>query len=687
MYKSILKLQRLKTTIVLNRLFCESNYVHRLNKDVTRSKKHRLRRSSQHYLRSEEQTELLQFKSSTELDRLKEKSSFKSRRKMFDILKPELRNDYRIKQMYLHYNDSLSQALDNCVNLFNLLNLIKSQITELKLNHIELIYDKLSILVLESKNSLNDLDYLQLLNLVRTSNDFKLLLKRTMQLIRELDKNCLMKQLKALHLINQNPESKIFKITLEMLKHKMNDLELDQIYDCLNISFSFLSSNYSITSNNSTSLSAFFSAFNHALLLVSKNQVLSNRFNFEDTELVSKFFIIFLIKNTLNEDLDVILRLSKALLLEKNELNLKQACNLLKAFKAIEILPKELENGEDKLKAINRLIKKCNTTIYESLALRPTKNDIYYFLDKLHGTKTEVSDNLMIFENYYDSRILNNVSPFLISTFNNQDKFKIMNLALNYFDLGIFNDKLMQLLYEDLISSNLQLNEKFNPFSIFYLFTYLKLPFVDANRLFDALFNSKNNKLPADFVESELQCLKRLCLLILNDIDKEEALLSRLVFQAKSLGKKTSRNLTFNLCRRFFLSKIYFSLFKNSFKDKLRIEADLKLIANQLIIYNSNLKSTKTDFDVNHKIQKRAYLANVFINYIAIYDKNEQELIALDGYSNYFNRLDQISLGENQELNAFVFDTNTSNYETNFNYQFKKVLNHFNFKIVEVRIS
>ena len=133
--------------------------------------------------------------------------------------------------MFNYYNDELVLNLDKCTNLNELLNIIEQFKINLRIDHLELIYEKINSIFYNLKEqnlSTNDFKD-QLIN----SSTYNLILTLTLKWIRELNTNCLTNCLKTFSYLNQDTETKIVNVVLEMLKHRLNQLEINEIDDCL----------------------------------------------------------------------------------------------------------------------------------------------------------------------------------------------------------------------------------------------------------------------------------------------------------------------------------------------------------------------------------------------------------------------------------------------------------------------
>lgn len=264
-------------------------------------------------------------------------------------LEQELRNDYRVKQMDKYYNDSLMMSLDECDHLPTLLNLIRPYFNKMRPDHLEMIYYKMNLLLLK----LNRTEIEELNEHVRNSENYNLLLGCTLRQIRMLDERCLVNALKTFSLVNQDPNSKIVIVVLEMIKHKINHLGLESILDCF-FALELYSKNYADQTNLT-------SVLNVALLQVANYKILSNKYDYENVDLVLKFVELNLEAN-FRIKLRVVAHLLEPLI--EIDLNFEQSVKLLKLLKEIK-----RERRLKKQMMYSNLIEKCNMIVYSELEL------------------------------------------------------------------------------------------------------------------------------------------------------------------------------------------------------------------------------------------------------------------------------------------------------------------------------
>ena len=620
MFRPVIRIQKLRrTTVVLNRfLRRNNNEVQTVNRDAVKQTKLNLIEEW------DEPSELI--------DSFRPKlTSFEKSKLIFDEIDSDLRNDYRIKKMDRFYNDEIVEHVSTCQNVNNLLEFIGHPTVKLLPHHIECVYDKLNTLCNELKK--NDVHHFRsTFETIRSSPGYNLLLKRTLQLIRELDNRTLVNQLDFFNLIEQNADTKIVMVTLEMLKHKLNDLELDEIGRCL----------FVFDSNSNKKLSNFFLTFRHALLQVAKIKIMSNQFDYENFDLVTGFLRIFASVDS-RSNVDVIIHLNRALLQSKVEWTCLQAVQLLDVLKSLKQMPVEQTTGI----VMNEMIRKCNSVIYEKLALNATERERSYYVEKIHRL---VDGNLESNANYrelYDDKIVKLISPFLIENFDKYEKLHLLNLIQNCSNFNIFDETLMERMYSE-IKSNDDLRSKLNCFLTFKAFTKVRLPFVDCNELASVLFDFKNAKLNFELLY-KMNSVKLLRNLVLNDVDDVQ-LLSQLLNLIGNLDRANYVR-DFDL-KKLILAKIYLEMSKQ-IDTGIHLSVHCKL--KELIIICSRYYSKPTVgrkyLKVDGRLQKDAYHSSgLHLNGLAIYDKSKCDLVSLVEFKDYFHKVDCIPLNENQEL-------------------------------------
>lgn len=598
-------------------------------------------------------------------------TTFEKRRAIFSNLNKELQTDYRIKQMNRYYNDELVQRLEHCEGVPVLLETIEPRVGELRTDHLEVIYEKINMLCVKAKKQMPTQEYEELKEIVRSSPAFVMLLARTMQLIRELDNSCLVKQLLTFRLLDQDPATKIMAATCQMLKHKVNDLQLEEIKDCLRVLAS-----YSFDSR----LDNFFNTFYQALLLVASGKILSNRYDYEDVELAICFFVVLTRWGNFEQCYNASIRLVRVLLLEENQLDFHQATRLLRQIKQIEF-PCPFPYPDFNL--FKQLISKCNATIYETLALWPSEEKIAAYLNDVHQ---RLDPSSFLFHNLYDYKILSIISPVLSPTFAEHDKQALFHLIHNHYKLDIFDERLLRQFYE-LICSDRYPEEfagQFDPYALYSMFTSLRLPFVEPEHLAKLVFNLNDQKVRRS-LNSRIKTLKILIKLALTEVRDEQLLqhFFRIIEQNKTEFLQSSDWYTQIRRGDIVLAQICLSLFGQS-EIESKVGGLLRQIWRSLRIHCNRPREF-----ADCKVVGNVMLSNgVSIHSFAVYDQSKNDLVSLLEYRSQFLEIDRIPLAPHQQMLVFVAKPNIKGtcfvYESNNLFQLKRVLNQLNIKPIEI---
>ena len=603
MYKSMQRLQRLSTAIILNRNLCS-----RIND-----------KTNQH-------------KSNIEL---KEKVTKSNQTAKLDS-KIEIVDDIENNILIVNLNQS------DLLSLFK--KIIPHELDRLKSNHLELIFDKVN-LYLKDEIKTSKSDFAQIQNSIKSQSSFKLLLDHTLKVKDGLNLKCLSSLFTMLHLINENPNGELSKTAFNLLKQYANDPEFSyELIDCLETTSAYSSLlNFKSRSEKYSNKNRYSFDFDIFLLRMIKVKTIETNFQFKDLVIVVKLLNILLSRKILDENVNFIMKLARFLLESDKNLDLAHASSLIANLKNVRRFPKKL-NYEENLDIFKQLIFKCNSCIFAYLA-NPNEDKLNYYLNQLHFNQ----DPNFVFDNLYDEKILNLLSPFILSKMDTiENKRLIYNLVFNHFKCYIYDSNLMKLVYE-LVCENSAFRNDFNYFVTFYLLTDLRLPFVDSKRLASVLFDFESNTYSYKIIRQQANSIKLLSKLVLNDVIDEE-LLKKIISVALNLDDFTYSNLQSITKREFKLAKVCFSLFVN-LDSKSNLNKALDQISKIIDSFDPHQFIDKKLNDINSRIQRNGFLSNgIYLDSFVIYDKSIKDIIQLTEYRNYFERIDQIPLDENQEM-------------------------------------
>ena len=106
---------------------------------------------------------------------------------------------------------------------------------------------------------------------------------------------------------------------------------------------------------------------------------------------------------------------------------------------------------------LSDLIDKCNATICDEFAKQSIGEEDFEIYLKLHKSIDSINRE---FPNFYDERTFKLLMPFLIDKTENKmeilDDFFIFNLVKNYSNFGIYDERMLKLVYNLLCTSSFE---------------------------------------------------------------------------------------------------------------------------------------------------------------------------------------------------------------------------------------
>lgn len=615
-----------------------------------------------------------------------------------NLKKADLKNESKLTKPT---DERLTDKLVKCETLISLLQFIETNLFKLTDDQIILAYSKLNGLILHLNRTKGLNKYLDQSNrIIKASSSFKLLLNRSNESFNKFDTYGLLTILKTFQLIYLNPTNENVNQLVKLLRTRFNKIKLtqknisnDEAY-CLKIILYYL-----FKTNASDQLLK----LQNELLKTIRNKLLNDQFDRTDIYMLSQLFFIFL-NPEYDPNQEITIQLTKILLSPEIQLDLKQSVDLLHKLKKnywfikMRFKKGDYQNEELKFryskgllypKIIGKLIDKCNSVILKTLNSEPTNENFMFYLIKL-----DKLDNLSKeFNNFFDQNLLNSqLVPYCLQNFEQSKRFKylVYNLVLNYSKLNIYDERLLKFIY-DLYSTNSDLRKNTNICEVYYLFTKLRLPFVDQQNLAVNILFNFSDQFYSTMDQFRFNRLKVLTRLILNDVyDKKLYLYFDETFNF--LDFKIYERMDFDLYAQTSLARVYLSMFSEMDSSlKQRIIAKLDRVINECpVVYkmSNNITNIRLS-NIDNKLQANAYLSNgIYVDIYAIYDKSKKDLISLDQFKNYCFKIDQIPLTENEELIVFIFSDRIKGYmkeyENNYCYQLKKVLKNLKIRSIEV---
>lgn len=537
--------------------------------------------------------------------------------------------------------DDLIKRLDQIRDIETILETIKPFINQLESVHLEAIYSRINFIGFRKLfSSYLPNFYMPIRSFARTvkeSNIFKLLtdtmIKRLLNDDRSISTKCILDMFQTLILSSHNPNKLAFDIVIKSIYHRINELSIDEI-----LSFLVIFDNYvrrTVFSSNA------YSNYSKTFYGMARIIILKNDFDIKDVNLMIKSFKAFIP----NFDENVLNHLIHLLNLPSNQLNYHQSIRLLNNIQ------RSKEQNFNKFKnllnsdQLNCLIDKCNRTINAHLQSNPDKlDDQLFYISKFGKT---IEKKPLILGKLYEITVLQKLIPSIVES--KKSYSQIYNLFVNYFNYDLIDERLIKHI-NDLILNNDKFRRRFG-ITCFLKLTKFRLPFIDHQQLIGLLLDNNYPQIHRLITNSSLDIkFELLCAFILGDIKNADKLLIILDKIKDQLDDTSIRRIDDDLFQKLIISRIYFNLFNQlnkNFKIETKFDALLMEISE---IYNK--PQVRNQFlDKDKKLKLNAFLSNgLFLNNFAIYDQSENDLIPLHNQSDYFFKIDEITLKKHQYL-------------------------------------
>lgn len=678
MFKLISKLPTLKRTSILN------NFVKRCSTandsfcfDQNEIKKRTDLRNQ--YVKSKESFETGEFQISNQLndDLIDPKESFRSYQRLpiINSVQEEVTNEQMVNEKsenvkfemsendsensyYQKLNntkfDELIDKIKHSLNILNLFELIHPHITQLDSYQIRIIFNKINDLSYTSRS--NEINFIHFKKTMEQSMVFKLLLNQVNYSLINLEGDCLITLLHTFNLLDENIHNELIKNTVQILRNKLDSLNLTEINKCLFILSSY--SDLSLSKNNLFKL-------NQELIESARTKILNDEFNHKDINTITRLFHVFL-KPENDRDHQVITHLTELLLPPTTILNLKQSVKILRRIKQSHVdfrvqriksrgiidREYELRYRKNKLfpKILNRLIEKCNSSIYESFYLDPSEENLHFYFVNLHDSVDTINYE---FKNFYDPKLLNFLIPYVMRIFETKNiyKYYTYDLNTNYAQFDVFDERLLKLVYDNYLVN--QIFRSKLEFSQFYnLYTKYRFSFFNHQKFINVVTSPNSMVNLEQSLRFRLNSMKCLTKALLNDVDNEQFFM-QLLDVIDQLNPKYYSQIPTKLYKEITLSNAIVQIFSD-------LEPNLKSKIIQKLNKSINLvaeaywrpKISDLFIRINDKLQRNGYLSNeVFLDSFGIYDRSIQDFVSLNGYEKYFDsQVDKIPLTEDQEL-------------------------------------
>lgn len=554
----------------------------------------------------------------------------------------------------------------------SLLNSIAPKVRKLTGDELEVIHKKLFDLYHSSTGRAAKKHYRSIQSLVE-SPVYGELLEETGKKMQQFNANSLVTVFRSLSSFDYDErQSQIIKKTMQSLRGRLKELDLEQLFACLN------SANYNMRDlkllRGGRKLANVFE-FSQELLEETKSRILNSKFDRKDTEMVVKNIQIFL--RPLQFDEEVISHFVELLRRPQIQLSYLQSTILLGKIKKTYLMytqfrskvestdlmqssefvgslrerTKKFFAGQYLPKSLASLVDKCNSSIHASFKSNADGRDIDFYFSVLHDTVNPVNNE---FDNFYDPKLLHDfVAPHLMQSSppnNHHRNLLLHNLTFDYYLFQRCDERLLRLVY-DSICQRPDDWRKFEKICNFYpVFTKYRLPFVDANRLAECLLDPSGAGFqPA--LNTKMTSIGLLCDLLLNDVTNETLYdqLDRKIERLKGnfrIYNQMKKRLYAKIC----LARVYLSMFDVLGGDlKQRISTRLDAVVSNVAIAERQPPINTYFLRINSHLQSNGYLSNgLYLDTWAIYDKSTRDLVPLGGHD--FNKIDEIPLTSDQQL-------------------------------------
>ena len=532
-------------------------------------------------------------------------------------------------------------------NLDDLFEAIESHVAELEALQVGIVFDRLNSILYDLRID-NFYNYCDKLNELERSPVFNSLINHANYSILHLSISSLINILLTITLMNKDSHSQIVKNVIQMLTNKFDDFTFKESIRCLQIISRYLNVNKKPTNQ--------IFKFSKDLILNTKNQVIDYTFMENEIRFIGKSLRLFL-KPSSDSNVDIANSLIEKLVKPELKISEKQAIQLLKsiAFVYIEFrktrsieMNKEMEDKYFRRqlfpKTLNSLVSKCNQSIYDSFYLDANDGSFYYYLVNMHDSVNTLNFE---FSEFYDARFLNFLTPYLLRVHEEKRdrlKFYIANLVQNYNHQDIYDERLLQLIYNFFIED--EAFRKCQDINFYLMFSKLRLSFVDHQKFSELLF--KEERALNSFRDKTL-CLRLICEFILNDVNHAD-FYNYLIDMVNTMYSNQFRRSSIRLLKHIQLANAYLQKFSN-LDNKLK--SNLKETLDQILHYiEASGKMPSPNFvlfQIDDRLIKHASLSNgILIDVFAIYNKSMHKLESLASFTNQFHKVDLIELNQDQ---------------------------------------
>lgn len=551
------------------------------------------------------------------------------------------------------------KGLYDCESMLTMLNWIEENMFRIKSDELPEVYSAISQVIYDlRRKNLVQRSLEGSLQMLRTSNTFRLLLTHTEKLLQDFDNQQLLTLFETFQLTGLDSRKPIVCHVISLLSKRLNQLHLAGQVD-LNLIVSCLK--FCQFYQQSKSSEQLFT-FHEQLLAIATQLILDSKFNLNDVHHLEQLFLIFLMPSCA-PDFQVVGHLSKLILTSGMEIDFKESVLILKQIiraysqtesKLINLprhheLRKLLDKSELYPRVLSKLIDYCNATIFralnsESLATSEAVSNLY--LMKVHAGVNSVSKE---FENFHDARLLDPLARYLLQSFDTHDRLKYIafNLVQNYARTGYYHEPLLKFTYDYYCSATDRFRSNQSPRHIYNLFSKVRLPFVNHQRLATEYLFNFSDEFYRMISSDSINAIWILSALVLNDVFD-----ARLFAYLNTMVKNRSTTIfSTGIYKQVALARNYLMIFHELTTLKLETADILNNLMAQCNIINRPLIAPSRLSRLENKIQPNAYLSNgVYVDSFAIFDRNSEDLVPLAQYMDLFCQIDCIPLKKSQQM-------------------------------------
>lgn len=539
---------------------------------------------------------------------------------------------------------SLFKERVSACNLRSLLRLIETELAEWKgSDELTIVYQQINHLFFGLV--INAASPSALREEIQASPVFHSLLNHTDALVPQLSTGCLIKLFETFDWTDLDPQSSLFRNTLNELERRLRRLEFLEIVKCLNLFAYHLEKPFA---------TAELFESNERFTEIALQHIMSDDLSSQSFMTIIQCFF-FSLNSKHDPDNVAIDILVERLLSPDVQLSYKQSIRLLRE---IQLNYKRCRRKNEPIRyptGLASLIEKCNSTIHRFIASGPTDHELYYYLVTLHRQIMSVEFS-KVAPDFYDqsqNRLLPCLTPFLLEQFNFNDRFgyHLINLVQNYRNFHIYDVKLYERIYK-LYLRDESLRARLNVRHIYHLLSTHQLPFVNHQQLAELFLPMLTNKSHKSFYSTKKDLIVFLNNLLLNNVDNVE-LLEYLVGQLNDLNDRVFKQFGFRDLHKLTLARACLVELNHLDEEgKLKIRSKLDEIINGCMSELS-IEVSKRYFAIDPRLQRNGFLSNgVHLDAFGIYDHSTNELVPLTDYTDSFYKVEQIPtrLPENQEM-------------------------------------